>query len=76
MEWVWTICGRIWKGEEWPKEWKEGVIVPVVKKRSGELVEEYRGVTLMPTLYKVYTLILADRLREKVEEGGYCQKVS
>lgn len=33
-------------------------------------MEEYRGVTLMMTLYKVYTLILAERLEEVVEEKG------
>ena len=31
-------------------------------------VEEYRGVTLMPSLYKIYTTILARRLEDKVEE--------
>lgn len=33
-------------------------------------MEEYRGVTLMMTLYKVYMLILAKRLEEVVEEKG------
>lgn len=33
-------------------------------------MEEYRGVTLMVMLYKVYTLILAERLEEVVEEKG------
>lgn len=33
-------------------------------------MEEYRGVTLMMTLYKVYTLILAERLEEVVEKKG------
>lgn len=33
-------------------------------------MEEYRGVTLMMTLYKVYMLILAERLEEVVEEKG------
>lgn len=33
-------------------------------------MEEYRGVTLMMTLYMVYTLILAERLEEVVEKKG------
>lgn len=28
---------------------------------------DYRGVTLMSSLYKIYTMILAERLREEVE---------
>lgn len=55
------------RGEGWPKEWKEGIIAPIVKKGEGEKVEEYRGVTLMPILYKIYTAVLAERLREEVE---------
>lgn len=30
-------------------------------------MEEYRGVTLMLTLYKVYAMALAERLKEEVE---------
>lgn len=37
------ICGRILKAEGWPEEWKEGVIVPIVKKECGEVLEEYRS---------------------------------
>jgi len=50
------------------REWEEGVIVPVLKKGEGKKVEEYRGVTLTATLYKVYTGVLADRLRAEVEK--------
>jgi len=42
----------VWKGEGWPEEWKEGVIILIVKKGEGRKVEEYRGITLMITLYK------------------------
>lgn len=31
------------------------------------MVEDYRGVTLTQTTYKIYTSILAKRLREEVE---------
>ena len=43
----------------------------VVKKGEGKRVEEYRGVTLIPTLYKVYAS--ANRLREDVE--GRCRRI-
>jgi len=33
-------------------------------------VEEYRGVTLLPTLYKFYVMILAERLNEEIEGKG------
>lgn len=35
------------------------------------MVEEYRGITLMPTLYKLYVVIrLAERMNSEMEEKG------
>ncbi|XP_011687015.1 PREDICTED: golgin subfamily A member 6-like protein 22 [Wasmannia auropunctata] len=70
VEFVWRLCNRIWRGEEWIEEWSEGLIVPVRKKGDGDKVEDYRGVTLMPSIYKIYAYILAERLEKEVEEGG------
>lgn len=44
------------------------MIIPIVKKGEGKRVEEYRRVTLMSTLYKVYTSILAKMIEEQVKE--------
>lgn len=57
----------MWKGDGWPEEWREGVVVPVVKKGNGEKVTDYRGVTLTQTAYKIYAAVLAERLREEVK---------
>lgn len=65
-EWIWGFCNRVWRGEGWPEQWKDGIIAPLVKK--GREVEDYRGVTLMPTLYKVYVGMLTERLKEEMEE--------
>lgn len=43
----------------------------VVKKRGGKLVEEYREITLLPTLYKVYASALVKRLTKELEERCY-----
>lgn len=40
---MWKFCNRVWKGEAW----KEGEIVPIVKKGGGDKVEDYREITLM-----------------------------
>lgn len=45
-------------------------MVPIVKIGKGEDMKEYRGITLMPSLYKVYTSALGERLRSKTEELG------
>lgn len=42
--------------------------MPIIKKGTETEASDYRRVTLMSTLYKVYARILAERLREKIEE--------
>lgn len=54
------------------KEWNEGVIVPIVEKGEVERVEEYRGVTLMTTVYKLHAAVL-ERLREDLKGSGITQ---
>jgi len=44
--------------------------VPIKKKGTGERAGDYRGVSLAPALYKVYTMILGERLEEEVERKG------
>ncbi|CAK9799089.1 Transposon TX1 uncharacterized 149 kDa protein [Anthophora plagiata] len=65
---IWEVCNRVWRGEGWPEDWSEGVVVPVVKKGEGRKVEEYRGVTLTQTAYRVYAAVLAERLIKEIEE--------
>lgn len=67
-KWVWKLCNRVWRGEGWPEIWKEGIIIPIRKKGKGERVEEYRGVTLLSTLYKIYTGLLTEKLETEIEE--------
>lgn len=39
---MWGYCNRIWKGEGWSQDWREGMIVPIMKKGEGERAEDYR----------------------------------
>lgn len=64
---VWRLCNGM-ESEGWPDVWKEGLVVLIAKKDEGERVEDYKGVTLMPTLYKVYASALAERVRKETEE--------
>lgn len=45
-----------------------GIVVPIVKKGEGRTVEEYRGVTLLDTAYKVYVGVLERKLERKMEK--------
>lgn len=60
------MCNKIWREKEWMEEWNKGMIVPIRKKGEGDRVQYYRRVTLMPSFYKVYGMILGERLKKEV----------
>jgi len=70
-----TICGEfhklivsIWDKEELPEEWKESIIVAIYKKWDKTDCNNYRGMSLLPTTYKILTNILLSRLTSYAEE--------
>ena len=48
--------------EELPEEWKESIIVPIYKKGDRTDCSNYRGISLLPTTYKILSNILLSRL--------------
>ena len=54
-----------------PVHFRKGVIVPIPKSDKDRCSKEnYRGITLLPVLYKIYGHILSDRLKMDVEQRG------
>ena len=52
----------ILKSGVFPNEWSHGLIVPIHKKGDTNLAENYRGITLLSSLGKLFTQILNTRL--------------
>jgi hypothetical protein len=52
----------IWNKEELPEEWKESVIVPIYMKGDKTDCNNYRGISLLSTTYKILSNILLSRL--------------
>jgi hypothetical protein len=48
----------IWNKEELPDQWKESIVVPVYKKGDKTDCSNYRGISLLPTAYKIISNIL------------------
>ena len=70
-----TICYEIhkriisiWNKEELPEEWKESIIVPIYKNVDNTHCSNYRGISLLPTSYKILSNILLSRLTLYAEE--------
>jgi len=58
----------IWKEEELPEEWKESIIVPVYNKGDKTDCSNYRGISLLPTMYKILSNMLPSSLTPSAEE--------
>ena len=60
----------IWFKEKLPEEWKESIIVPTSIHKKGDKTEcnDYRGISLLPTTYKILSNILLTRLIPYAEE--------
>jgi len=63
-----TICCEIhkliisiWNKEELPEEQKESIIVPIYKNGDKTDCSNYRGISLLPTVYKILPNILLSR---------------
>src|SRR5215469_2014907 len=70
-----TICCAIhklivsiWNKEELPEEWKESIIVTIYKKGDKTDCNNYRGISLLSTTYKILSNILLSRPIPYAEE--------
>ena len=74
-----NLFNRILDTGIYPALWSFGLIVPIHKKDDRSKVENYRGITLLSALGKLFTSILTNRLYNyvvqkgilKAEQGGF-----
>jgi len=65
---IYKLIISIWNEEELPEEWKESIIVPIYEKDDKTYCSNYRGVSFLPTTYKILSSILLSRLAPYAEE--------
>lgn len=56
------LIGSMWTNEQIPKDWNTAIICPIFKKGNTSKVENYRGISLLNTSYKVLSLAVLKRL--------------
>lgn len=68
MEMLTQILNKAWKTATVPEDWKMSIILPIFKKGDSSDCSNYRGITLLSVVSKVYERILEKRLKMAVEE--------
>jgi hypothetical protein len=56
------LINSVWNKEELPNQWKESIIVPIHEKGDRTGCNNYRGISLLSTSYKILSNILHSRL--------------
>ena len=63
---VYLICQQIWKMQQWPKDWKRSVIIPIPKKGNAKECSNYHTTVLISHASKVMLKIFQTRLQQYV----------
>ena len=59
---LYKLYKLMWEKEEKPKDWEIAVIVAILKKGDKLECENYRGISLLVTAYKIFSRIIYKRL--------------
>jgi hypothetical protein len=59
----------IWQTETFPKEWKEGITLKVPKKGDLSQCRNWRGVTLLAVISKIFNKVILERIKNSLEMG-------
>lgn len=63
-----TECYRVWQDAKMPENWNEAIIIPLHKKGDKTECSNYRGISLLNLVYKVFSRVLLNRLIPYAEE--------
>ena len=61
-----TICQQIWKTQQWPRDWKRSVFIPISEKDNAKECSNYPTIALISHASKVMLKILQARLQQYV----------
>ena len=57
-----SICQQVWKTQQWPRDWKRSVFIPIPKKGNAKEHSTYCTIALISHASKVMLKILQARL--------------
>ena len=68
VRWLKSIFDTIWVTESVPKDWQSQLLVPLHKKGSRTICDNYRGIALLSIPGKVFAKAILNRLKPRVEQ--------
>ena len=67
------LYNRIYNTGEYPRSWWDGIVTPIFKKGDVNDTQNYRGITRINVVAKVYSQLLLNRL---TKWSVNCEKIS
>ena len=63
-----SLLRTIWRTEQVPRAWRKAIIIPIHKKGDNQECKNYRGISLLSIVGKVFMKIIQTRLRKHCEQ--------
>ena len=67
---VTRLFQHVYEREYWPQQWRVGLVVPIHKDGDRSYASNYRGISLLPVMSKIFEHVLLDRLMKWAEAAG------
>ena len=61
------LLNECWKAGSIPEDWKEAITLPIFKRGDKNNCNNYRGISLLNSCYKLYAKILGSRVKSIME---------
>lgn len=74
---LYDIITEIWQEERMPNNWNKALILPIYKKGDRTICNNYRGIALLDTVYKIASTLIKQRIEPYAEriigdyQGGF-----
>ena len=68
-EFLSVLFNKVYESNIYPKEWSKSLIVPLHKKGNSSNVQNYRGISLLNIISKIFSSILYGRLLKWCDDG-------
>ena len=68
LRWLKLIADQIWVKKKVPSDWTKQITVPIFKKSSRLECDNFRGISLLCSAYKVFARAMLNRMKHYVEK--------